>query len=52
VGWHGFSAGSALMANGSAGIGDAVNPSLRFVRIHTWIVMDWLKFGKPSVLAQ
>ena len=50
VGWHGFSAGSALMANGAAGIAmlsthmSAAGGSL------AWMTIEWLRFGKPSVL--
>ncbi|MCX7085596.1 MAG: ammonium transporter [Methylococcales bacterium] len=50
VGWHGFSAGSALMANGSAGMAMLSTHLCASSASVTWIVMDWLKFGKPSVL--
>lgn len=50
VGWHGFSAGSALMANGSAGMAMLSTHLCASAASITWIVMDWLKFGKPSVL--
>ncbi|MGZ5028062.1 MAG: ammonium transporter [Methylobacter sp.] len=50
VGWHGFSAGSALMANGSAGMAMLSTHLCASSASITWIVMDWLKFGKPSVL--
>ena len=50
VGWHGFSAGSALMANGSAGMAMLSTHICASSASITWIVMDWLKFGKPSVL--
>lgn len=50
VGWHGFSAGSALMANGSAGMAMLSTHLCASSASITWIVLDWLKFGKPSVL--
>ncbi len=50
VGWHGFSAGSALMANGSAGMAMLSTHLCASSASITWIVMDWLKFGKPTVL--
>ncbi len=50
VGWHGFSAGSALMANGAAGMAMlATHLCASFASI-TWIVLDWIRFGKPSVI--
>ena len=50
VGWHGFSAGSALMANGSAGMAMLSTHLCASAASITWIVMDWIKFGKPSEL--
>ena len=50
VGWHGFSAGSALMANGSAGMAMLSTHLCASSASVTWIVIDWIKFGKPSVL--
>lgn len=50
VGWHGFSAGSALMANGSAGMAMLSTHLCASSASITWIIMDTLKFGKPSVL--
>ena len=50
VGWHGFSAGSALMANGSAGMAMLSTHLCASSASITWIILDWLKFGKPSVL--
>jgi len=45
VGWHGFSAGSALMANGSAGMAMLSTHLCASSASITWIVLDWLKFG-------
>lgn len=50
VGWHGFSAGSALMANGSAGMAMLSTHLCASAASITWIAMDWIRFGKPSVL--
>lgn len=50
VGWHGFSAGSALMANGAAGMAMLSTHLCASSASVTWIALDWLRFGKPSVL--
>lgn len=50
VGWHGFSAGSALMANGAAGMAMLSTHICASAASITWVVLDWLRFGKPSVL--
>jgi len=50
VGWHGFSAGSVLMANGAAGMAMLSTHLCASSAAITWIVLDWLRFGKPSVL--
>ncbi len=50
VGWHGFSAGSALMASGAAGMAMLSTHICASAASVTWIILDWLKFGKPSVL--
>ena len=50
VGWFGFNAGSALTADGRAGMAmlathiGAASGSL------TWMFIEWKRFGKPSVL--
>lgn len=50
VGWHGFSAGSALMANGAAGMAMLSTHLCASSASMTWIALDWFRFGKPSVL--
>ncbi len=50
VGWHGFSAGSTLMANGAAGMAMLTTHMSASSAAMTWIFLDWMKFGKPSVL--
>jgi len=50
VGWFGFNAGSALAANGSAGMAMLVTHISASAGALTWIIIEWLKFGKPSAL--
>ena len=50
VGWHGFSAGSALVASGAAGMAMLSTHLSASAASVTWIFLDWLRFGKPSVL--
>ncbi len=50
VGWHGFSAGSALMANGAAGMAMLSTHLCASTASLTWIALDWLRFGKASVI--
>ena len=50
VGWFGFNAGSALAANGSAGMAMLVTHISAAAASLVWIVIEWLKFGKPSLV--
>ena len=50
VGWFGFNAGSALAANGSAGMAMLVTHIAAAAGSLTWMTIEWLRFGKPSVL--
>lgn len=50
VGWHGFSAGSALMANGAAGIAMLSTHMSAAAGSLTWMFIEWVRFGKPSGL--
>lgn len=50
VGWFGFNAGSALAANGDAGMAMLVTHISASAGAMAWMMMEWLKFGKPSVL--
>lgn len=50
VGWHGFSAGSALMANGAAGMAMLTTHIAAAAAALVWMSIEWLRFGKPSVL--
>jgi Amt family ammonium transporter len=50
VGWFGFNAGSALAANGSAGMAMLVTHVGAAAGSLAWMSQEWIKFGKPSVL--
>jgi len=50
VGWFGFNAGSAVAANGSAGMAMLVTQVATAVAALAWLVTEWIVLGKPSVL--
>ncbi len=50
VGWFGFNAGSALAADGSAGMALLVTHTGAAAGAITWMLCEWIRFGKPSVL--
>ncbi|MEE9336921.1 MAG: ammonium transporter [Methylococcaceae bacterium] len=50
VGWFGFNAGSALTADGSAGMAMLVTHIGASAGSLAWMIIEWIKFGKPSVL--
>jgi Amt family ammonium transporter len=50
VGWFGFNAGSALAANGSAGMAMLVTHVGAAAGSLAWMTQEWIRFGKPSVL--
>ncbi|MCU0563305.1 MAG: ammonium transporter [Desulfobacterales bacterium] len=50
VGWFGFNAGSALAANDAAAMAMLVTHTGAAAGAVTWTAMEWLRFGKPSVL--
>ncbi len=50
VGWFGFNAGSALAANGDAGMAMLVTHMSAAAGALTWTFAEWIKFGKPSAL--
>ncbi|WP_442498617.1 ammonium transporter [Methylobacter sp. sgz302048] len=50
VGWFGFNAGSALTANGNAGMAMLVTHIGAASGSLTWMFIEWQHFGKPSVL--
>ncbi len=50
VGWFGFNAGSALAANGDAGMAMLVTHISAAAGSLAWMSLEWIRFGKPSVL--
>jgi Amt family ammonium transporter len=50
VGWFGFNGGSALSANGDAGMAMLVTHISAAAGSLAWMMMEWTKHGKPSVL--
>ncbi len=50
VGWYGFNAGSALAADGSAGMAMTVTHISASAACLTWILIEYIKFGKPSLV--
>jgi Amt family ammonium transporter len=50
VGWFGFNAGSAVAANGNAGMAMAVTQIATATAALAWMFAEWVVKGKPSVL--
>src|SRR5215813_7577937 len=50
VGWFGFNAGSALAADGAAGMAMLVTHIGAATGAIAWTVCEWIRYGKPSVL--
>tara|TARA_S200000501_G_scaffold66428_1_gene57672 strand:+ start:12519 stop:13730 length:1212 start_codon:yes stop_codon:yes gene_type:complete len=50
VGWFGFNAGSALAANEDAGMAMLVTHISAATASLVWMFIDWLKFGKPTLV--
>ena len=50
VGWFGFNAGSALAANGDAGMAMLVTHLSAAAGCLTWSFVEWWRYGKPSAL--
>ena len=50
VGWFGFNAGSAVAADGVAGMAMLVTQVSTATAAVTWMFIEWGKHGKPSVL--
>jgi len=50
VGWFGFNAGSAVAANGSAGMAMLVTHISAAAGSLAWMLIEWIRYGKPSVL--
>ncbi|MEG3639080.1 ammonium transporter [Magnetococcus sp. PR-3] len=50
VGWFGFNAGSELAADGTAGMAMLVTQLAAATAAVTWMTLEWMQHGKPSVL--
>ena len=50
VGWFGFNAGSALAADGAAGMAMLVTHIGAATGAFAWMICEWLRYGKPSAL--
>lgn len=50
VGWFGFNAGSAAAAGESAGMAMLVTHISAATASLTWMFIEWIRYGKPSVL--
>jgi Amt family ammonium transporter len=50
VGWFGFNAGSAVAANGNAGMAMAVTQIATATAALAWMFVEWSLKGKPSIL--
>lgn len=50
VGWFGFNGGSALAANGDAAMAMFVTHISASAGALTWLMAEWIRFGKPSAL--
>jgi Amt family ammonium transporter len=50
VGWFGFNAGSAVAANGTAGMAMLVTQIATAAAALAWMTAEWLTHGKPSAL--
>jgi Amt family ammonium transporter len=50
VGWFGFNAGSALTSGADAGMAMLVTHMAAAVASLTWMAVEWMRFGKPSLV--
>jgi Amt family ammonium transporter len=50
VGWFGFNAGSAVAANGAAGMAMAVTQIATAAAALAWMLAEWASHGEPSLL--
>ena len=50
VGWFGFNAGSAVAADGAAGMAMLVTQISTATAAIAWMFVEWAKHGKPSAL--
>jgi Amt family ammonium transporter len=50
VGWYGFNGGSALTADGAAGMAIVATHMSAAVAGLVWMTIEWARFGRPSVV--
>ncbi len=50
IGWFGFNAGSAVAANGTAGMAMLVTQIATAAAALAWMFAEWMTHGKPSAL--
>ncbi|MDH5747909.1 MAG: ammonium transporter [Rhodospirillales bacterium] len=50
VGWYGFNGGSALAADGAAGMALTVTHISAATAAATWMFIEWIKYGKPTLV--
>ncbi len=50
VGWFGFNAGSALAADGGAGMAMLVTHISAATASLVWMVIEWAKYGRPTLV--
>jgi len=50
VGWFGFNAGSALAADGTAGLAFLTTNTATAAAVLGWVTIEWFHRGKPTVL--
>ena len=50
VGWYGFNAGSALAADGSAGMALLVTHISAATASLTWMAIEWIRGGRPTLI--
>jgi Amt family ammonium transporter len=50
VGWFGFNGGSALTADGSAGMAITVTHISAATAALIWMIIEWVKHGKPTLV--
>ena len=50
VGWFGFNGGSALAADSAASQAILVTHIAASVGAFSWIIIEWIRFGKPSLV--
>ena len=50
VGWFGFNGGSALAADGAAGMAITVTHISAATATLTWLIIEWMSHGKPTLV--